>query len=381
MPKLAEHNVCTGCSACSNACLKHAVEMKPVGRLGHLYPVVDEEICVDCKACERACPVLNLVPLQKAPYAIAAWAKSPEENKASTSGGVATAMARSILKSGGIVYGCANQGVEVQHVRIDDESDLELLRGSKYVQSTIGLVFQQVKQDLKIGKRVLFIGTPCQNAGLRAYLRDVNENLILVDIVCHGVPSLKLLQEHIKKITPLNKVKKFRFRDGIGGVFGLFLFNYSDDLIYQSDYWRNHYDDSYYCLFMQGYTYRPSCNTCRYAQGQRCSDLTIGDFWGLGKESDFIPVAPAFGYSVVLPNTEHGLKFLDNLHDLLYMQERSLSEAVNGNAQLKGPKKLSFKAKIFQYLFEKGINMKTALYVVDFPKVIWHKYFRKWLVK
>lgn len=152
MPKLATLETCTGCAACFNICHFHAIRMIPIGKLGHLHPSIDPMICVECGACERICPILHVVSLKTLSEAYAAWTKNMEDNKASSSGGIATTFAKEVLKIGGAVYGCANKGIDVCHIRIDNMTDIELLRGSKYVQSTIGNILGQVKADLKSGR-------------------------------------------------------------------------------------------------------------------------------------------------------------------------------------------------------------------------------------
>ena len=370
MPTLATNSTCTGCAACMNACAKDAITMKPQGRLGHLFPVIDSQKCIDCGLCEKVCTAINSVELKYPKTAYAGWAKNAEENKKSTSGGAASVLARSVLKEGGVVYGCANIGMEVKHIRIDKEEDIDLIRGSKYVQSTIGKIMKQVKQDLDKGLRVLFVGSPCQCAGLKSYLRKPYDRLLLVDLICHGTPSLQLLQEHVRSIIDVKQiVKHIYFRDGSNYEFSLIVKNAEEEEIYRSNLWKNRYEDAYYNTFILGYTYRPSCNQCQFARPERCSDITIGDFWGLGDKESFTPIAKAYGYSVVLPNTQKGMNALEMISGDFYMQEREIEEAVKGNPQLRLPKQLSLNAKVFQWLFNHGVSHKVSLYIADWYKI------------
>ena len=344
--------------------------MKPQGRLGHLFPVIDSQKCIDCGLCEKVCTAINSVELKYPKTAYAGWAKNAEENKKSTSGGAASVLARSVLKEGGVVYGCANIGMEVKHIRIDKEEDIDLIRGSKYVQSTIGKIMKQVKQDLDKGLRVLFVGSPCQCAGLKSYLRKPYDRLLLVDLICHGTPSLQLLQEHVRSIIDVKQiVKHIYFRDGSNYEFSLIVKNAEEEEIYRSNLWKNRYEDAYYNTFILGYTYRPSCNQCQFARPERCSDITIGDFWGLGDKESFTPIAKAYGYSVVLPNTQKGMNALEMISGDFYMQEREIEEAVKGNPQLRLPKQLSLNAKVFQWLFNHGVSHKVSLYIADWYKI------------
>lgn len=378
MPKLASKKTCTGCAACMNACTKECIQMLPEGKLGHLYPMVDVNQCVECGLCQKSCPILNIPSLNKASFAYAGWAKSEEENRKSSSGGAASVLSRQTLLQGGVVYGCANVGMEVKHIRIDADKNIDLLRGSKYVQSTVGMIMKQVKSDLKTGGKVLFIGTPCQCAGLKTYLRKDYENLLLVDLVCHGTPSLKLLQEHVKSLVDEKQiVKHISFRDGVNYEFSLVVKNAEEEEIYKSNLWRNRYHDAYYNTFILGYTYRPSCNNCLFARPERCSDMTIGDFWGLGVEEPFVPEAKAYGYSLLLPNTMKGIKALESMSSDFYLHRRNLKEAIFGNPQLNEPKKLNLNARLFQWLFSHGVGLKTSLYIADCYKIPVYKMLNK----
>ncbi|MCQ2232241.1 MAG: Coenzyme F420 hydrogenase/dehydrogenase, beta subunit C-terminal domain [Paludibacteraceae bacterium] len=258
MPTLAQKNTCTACAACMNTCGKDAIKMKPQGRLGHLYPLIDIERCVECGMCEKVCPVLNPISLNSPQTAYAGWAKSEEENKKSTSGGAASVLSRKVIKEGGVVYGCANIGMEVMHMRIEKEDDIDILRGSKYVQSTMGLIMKQIKQDLVTGRQVLFLGSPCQCAGIRGFLRKSCENLILVDLICHGVPSLQLLQEHVNSMIEKGQtVKHIYFRDGNSYEFSLIVKNTEEEEIYRSNLWKQRYHDAYYNIILP--LFRTSC--------------------------------------------------------------------------------------------------------------------------
>lgn len=378
MQIITSGNECTGCAACMNACTKGAITMKPQGRFGHLFPVIDSDKCIDCGLCKKSCPVINKVELRRPKTAYAGWAKSEDENKKSTSGGAASVLTRKVLSEGGVVYGCANIGIDVKHIRIDKIEDIDLLRGSKYVQSSMGLIMKQVKQDLNNGVKVLFVGSPCQCAGLKIYLRKEYENLLLVDLICHGTPSLKLLQDHVSStISKDQVVKHIYFRDGSNYEFSLIVKNAANEELYRSNLWKQRYHDAYYTSFIRGYTYRPSCNQCQFAKTERCSDITIGDFWGLGEKKPFVPIAKAYGYSVVLPNSEKGISMLNNISDLFYLQERDVEEAKVKNPQLNSPKRLSINARLFQWLFNHGCSLKSSLYIADWYRVIAFKLLKK----
>lgn len=331
MPTLAKYDDCTGCGACSDSCHKGAIKMIANDGLGHLYPHIEKDKCINCGACEKSCPfVTNTIVLNIPQKCYAAWVKDIEENKKSTSGGMGTLFAQRIIDSGGVVYGCANIGIEFKHVRVDNHEALESLRGSKYVQSNLSGIYRNVRSDLKDGKQVLFIGTPCQVAGLRTFLKREYENLIAVDLICHGVPSVAMLQKHLSTKCRLKDITKISFREE---GFKLKIYNGST-VIYQNDLWKERYRDAYYTAFIKGYNYRGNCYSCKFANPKRCGDITIGDFWGLGKNEPFTATQPNAGISVVLTNTSKGQSFFESLADMLYVYKRPLEEAVAGNPQL-----------------------------------------------
>lgn len=363
MPTLAKYYDCTGCGACSDSCNKGAIRMIPKDGLGPLYPHIEKDKCIDCGACEKSCPFVTKTVVSNIPQkCYAAWVKDIEENRKSTSGGLATLFAKKTLDFGGVVYGCANVGIEFKHIRVDNRENIDLLRGSKYVQSNLFGQYCNVRSDLKAGKQVLFIGTPCQVAGLRTFLKREYENLIAVDLICHGVPSVAMLKKHLSTKCSLSDITKISFReDG----FKLRIYNGST-VIYQNDLWKERYRDAYYTAFIKGYNYRDNCYSCKFANPRRCGDITIGDFWGLGKIEPFTATQPNAGISVVLTNTSKGQSFFDSLTDMLYTYKRPVEEAVAGNPQLQHPVKKKKRIKIFRYLVNHGFSLQSALYMTDF---------------
>ncbi|MDO5526473.1 MAG: Coenzyme F420 hydrogenase/dehydrogenase, beta subunit C-terminal domain [Prevotella sp.] len=195
---------CCGCTACASICNHNAITMEP-DALGFLYPKVDVSKCTDCGLCEKVCAFndnydksLNL----PRPYAYAARHNDMDEIMKSRSGAAFVAISDYILEQGGVVYGAGYKDhFRVAHKRATTKEERDEFRGSKYVQSDLIGVFRQVKQDLKNGLTVLFSGTPCQTSGLNSYIgKKLRENLILVDIVCHGVPGPFLWRDYIEFI-------------------------------------------------------------------------------------------------------------------------------------------------------------------------------------
>ena len=334
---------------------------------GFLYPQVDSSICVECGACEKVCPIDTAKSLLMTPLkAFAAWNKNRKEHLSSSSGGAAYVLSSHILDTGGVIYGCTANGIDVRHIRIDNKSELYKLQGSKYVQSDVRGLFKNVKDDLKNGKSVLFIGTPCQVAGLKNYIGGNVEHLYLVDLICHGVPSQKMLHEHIKHIAKGRKIQKIAFRKGNNYIFSA----ESSDFNYCVNLWETPYEDIYIKGFFDSLISRPSCYECPFACSDRVSDITIGDFWGLNNRES-LPKEIKDGVSVLLPITDKGLKLIHSVESNMHILERSVDEAVNGNSQLRYPSIQGRRARLFSMLYPVlPFDMALNLVVAD-QEIIW----------
>lgn len=349
--KICDLERCTGCSACMNACPSHSIQMVE-GKIGHIYPQILES-CIECGRCIKLCPVNKEVEFRTPQKTFAAWAKDKHEHATSTSGGMAAVLTNSYLENGGIVYGCASlpKG-KVMHIRIADKNDAHKLKGSKYVHSHIGNAFVQVKNDLKEGKNVLFIGLPCQVAGLRNFIGKNSEGLCTVDLVCHGVPSQRVLFDYLEELgIRRESIDKLGFREQSG-------FCLSVESNGKNIYHKPHIKDLYYLAFLDNLCFRDSCFSCRYASDKRCSDLTIGDFWGLGKKKSF-PYEPEGNVSLVLVNSSVGEDVLSAVADHVELVERELSEAVEGNHNLRKPSACA-NANKFKVYYDNKVPMKKA---------------------
>lgn len=329
--EICESKLCTGCHACYTKCPQNCIEMKE-NKEGFLYPQIDESKCIGCELCKRVCPVNHPPRFLDNLVTYAAWNKDKKEQRTSSSGGIATGFAKKVIQEGGCVFGAAfESGLVLRHIKAENEEDVERLKGSKYVQSNIGECYQEVMREVKTGRKVLFISTPCQVAGLLKCFNKPYENLITVDIVCHGTPSQKILKKHILDIEKKNKGRvdgvKFRGEQG----FSLECF-YEGKKIYM----KSSLEDLFFNGFLKGLFYRESCYNCKYARPERVSDITIGDFWGLGKEIPF-EYDSKDGISCCLVNSEKGKQFIEENLENIYFVERTCREAVEGNKQLRFP--------------------------------------------
>lgn len=352
MIEICPKESCTGCAACMGACHKDAITMTvDLNRLGHLYPVINPELCVDCGACKKKCPQVNEIQLHKPEQAFATWALDQHVHMKSTSGGLAFTIAYEFMdKWNGVVYACVaayEAELSIKHVRIEDKGELHRIQGSKYVQSEInGILFKQIRNDLRSNRKVLFIGTPCQVAAARSVVDKMNDNFFCIDIICHGVPSVKLLQDYVKTISS-DKIREISFRSSVdtSSVLSLSVLFANGSLLRRSVGYS-----SYFSAFLRSLSYRDSCYRCRFAQPCRTGDITLGDFWGLGKLKTSV-FNPHLGVSVFLSNTDKASTLKSLISQKIFAEERTVEEALKGNPQLNQPARRNLLNPSFVYLY------------------------------
>jgi coenzyme F420-reducing hydrogenase beta subunit len=274
---------------------------------GFLYPSVNEEVCNSCGKCLKVCAYIDSkgIGAELFPNTQVFAVKHIDDKVRiqSSSGGAFTAISDYVLKNNGVVYGASyDEQMVVRHVKVDSFEGRDSMRGSKYVQSNLGKVFKDIQSDLHMDLWVLFSGTPCQVAGLRKYLGKPYDNLITVDLVCHGVPSPKIFGDYIQSIEKRykDKVLDCRFRDKREGWKNLTLKICFGNII---KYIQSN-SSTYYSLFLSNTNLRPCCYECKFANFNRTGDITIGDYWGIGKSH------PEFedkkGVSLILVNSRKG---------------------------------------------------------------------------
>lgn len=327
MIRIIDKSLCCGCTACEAVCPHDAITMRP-DMLGFLYPEADPEKCVGCGLCEKVCAFSKAKPVMSE-YVKAYGARSidPEVLMSSRSGGVFPQFAEMTLNDGGTVYGAGYEdGFRVVHKRASDISGVKEFRGSKYVQSDMRGIFRMVRKDLQDGYKVLFTGTPCQVDGLRSYLPErLHENLLSVDIVCHGVPSPYVWRDYLTyqqgihggKVTEVD----FRNKREFGWKAHKETFTIGGS---------KHADSSYTYLFYEHVMFRDSCHRCPYACTSRPSDVTLADFWGWQN------VLPDFnlddrGVSLVLCSTEKGDAALKSCSQALEIRQVDVNECLQPN--------------------------------------------------
>ena len=347
---------CTGCFACFNACPVKCIDMRE-DACGFKYPKVDLARCVDCGRCVSVCPINGEQVTYNRPESVyASWSRDVETRACSTSGGAFSELAKSVLRRGGCVVGAAYDAQNrICHSIALDEEGLCRIRQSKYAQSDIELIYQEIRK-LKKDREVLFCGTPCQVAGLRNYLQDNCENLTTVDFICRGVNSPKAYREWLQEIEEENHAQ-------VNQVW----FKYKEDGWHKSPKCtrvgfadgRTRVYRGRENAFMYGYLgpnlyIRPSCGECIFKGKNRASDITLGDFWGLDPQLD-----EDKGTSLVIVNSEKGKALLQESSDSLFLEKREFAEIMDGNVCFEGSVRINPRSA--QFLQELGTKPFSTL--------------------
>lgn len=369
MINIQDKSQCCGCTACMAVCPKQCISMKEDDE-GFLYPTVDTSLCIDCNLCQKVCPVLHQGGKREPLDVYAAKNDDEQVRLSSSSGGIFTQLAEKTIDEGGVVFGARfDENWEVMHDCTETREGIAAFRGSKYVQSRIGDCYQRAKQYLLAGRKVLFTGTSCQIAGLKSYLGKEYDNLLAVDVVCHGVPSPKVWRSYLSEIVApqggknsvlphpyecKTKITSIDFRSKSTGwkkfSFALTLSEASADgeqnsVLLSSIFIENPFME----VFLDNVSLRPSCYVCPVKAGKSQSDISIADFWGVHKSM------PEFdddkGVSLALVFTEKGRKVFDALS--CQRQRSNLLDALPNNRSIRESVAMHVNRGMFFHLLEK----------------------------
>ena len=324
MEQFLDKSKCSGCSACMSICPKGAIEM--VEDLdGFKYPVINQDKCINCGLCKKTCPIINTSSSDSINECYVGFNNDKESliNMAS-SGSIFELVADYVLDLGGIVVGAAFENNKLKHIAIEEKKDLVSLKGSKYVQSDLNNIFKYNINDRKI----LFVGTPCQVAGLKSIVRS--NNLICVDIVCHGVPTPKLFDKYIKYLEDKNNssVVNYNFRDKKTGWD-----TYSNTIVYKDKSESQiYYKNDYMKLFLSNIALRESCYDCNFKLGNKYSDITLGDFWGV--KNIYPEMYNKNGVSAIIINTLLGREVFNSILSNVTYKKCNLDDILKCNSSL-----------------------------------------------
>jgi coenzyme F420-reducing hydrogenase beta subunit len=376
-------SICTGCHACFSICPASSISMREDAE-GFLYPEINNRLCTKCSLCENICPVLVQGDERKPLRVYAAKNQDEQIRFESSSGGMFTLLSEAIILQGGVVFGARfNEKWEVIHDYTETVKGLTVFRGSKYVQSVIGDTYKHAKRFLESGRMVLFSGTPCQIAGLKAFLKNDYDNLLTVDLVCHGVPSpavwRKYLDEVVEKMCPppppiietrLDYIKTINFRDKTFGwqIFGFLIqfaieaamtnrniigtinfrekhrgWKKSGAAIHSFKYGITEHGDIFVKGFLRNLYLRPACYECKSRSLKSGSDITLGDYWGIQN------ILPDFdddkGVSLVMINSDKGRRIFCQLQCIAV--ETDYDSAFAGNQSIERSPVMPVKRIVF----------------------------------
>ena len=358
---IVEEEKCTGCGLCSLVCMNNAITMK-TNRLGRLFPEIDKNKCVDCKSCLNCCPQKNDIDFCYPQKCYVAWSKDDKDIVFSASGGVGAVIAKVAILNDYYACGCDyDTDGKLLHFCTNSLEKAERFRSSKYSKSNSIEVFSVVKEKLHSGKKVVFIGTPCQIAALKRFVGN-NEDLFTIDLVCHGTPPNYYLQQHIYSVSEKKHISKIRFRGEYDQQ--LTLWDDNNKIIYNEPYNK----DSYFRAFYKNMISYGACYDCKYAQPNRCSDLTIGDFWGLGELTTIKPKSKR--PSLILVNTVKGQVLFRLISSYIVYEERQVQEGIKGNGRLNNPPSKNVQATMFEICYPILQNFEIAVVLSELANKI-----------
>lgn len=335
MIQIIKKEMCNGCHACLNICPVQCIGMK-VDSEGFKYPGVDYNKCIKCNLCIDVCPLIDKkIIKENEPKAYACFNKDEKIRMESSSGGIFTLLAEKVINSGGVVFGAGwNKNLELEHTYVETFEELKKFRGSKYLQSEISETFKEVLEFLKISRKVLFSGTPCQVGGLKSFLdknldKEKIKNLLCVDFICHGVPSPKVFKKYLEYQEKINNSKAERIAFRLKNK-GWKLFSVSLLFNNNTEYRKQFRNDLYMNAFLSDIDLRPTCYDCGFKTKQRIADITMADFWGIQN------VKPEFdddkGTSLILVHSELGEEYYSDISTNIISKEVDADKAFKYNS-------------------------------------------------
>ena len=344
MKTVCEIGLCTGCKACIVLCEHKAITY--YDEIDQVKCLIDDDKCVKCGRCSKICP--NNTPVKKTlPIAyFQGWAQDRIRSN-SSSGGAASAIMEGFINQGGYVCSCLFEDGQFLFKVTNDISSIRLFSGSKYVKSDPQNAYARIKELLDRQQKVLFIGLPCQSAGIINYFKR-HKNLYTIDLICHGTPSSLLLQRYLQELhVDITSIRDIKFRDHSTGN------SCGERLL------PRRVRGSYIVAFLEAISYTDNCYSCAYASFDRVSDVTLGDAWGQMSETN------KGGVSLVLCQSEKGRKLLEIAN--LDQYEVDIEKAVISNPQLRGASFQHPKRQLFMNAIKRGHSFRYATMLAE-PK-------------
>lgn len=381
-------DLCCGCSACAEVCPTNSIAIK-VSPDGFYKASINHSSCIECDACKSVCPLFNF-HLNTTIKAYAGYCNDSEIRHISTSGGIFSAIAESIIQQNGHVFGAAfDSRLHLSHIKIDNCAGIKKLIGSKYLQSDLGGIYAKVAESLKEEIPVLFVGTPCQVAGLyNAIGREKHRQLLTIDLICHGVPSPELFHDYCAYFETKNRSKiinyNFRSKEQANDTI-----SYTAKILLEDGrtIFSNGDEDPYALRYIGNALQNECCYKCPFAAVNRVGDITLGDYWGY--QNVHPELRGIDGVSLILANTDKGKrlltgnpaitlvetdesKYLQNNHHLLSPPEKSADRDRIYSAY----KKMGFSKWFYQHYFLPR-HYRTFLFKRRIRKAFFHENSRR----
>lgn len=355
--KICQIEECTGCRACEQVCPVKCIKMLS-DEFGQLKASVTDK-CIECGKCIKTCPNNSKIEFKTPIRCYAGWSTDDNIRFSSASGGIAATIYRYCISHNIKTFGCVITPDGYCHYKeIKTDADIKECQNSKYVFSDTESIYTKIRQALISGENVIFIGLPCQVAGLYRFLNRAYDNLTTIDLVCHGVAPAQYLKQHIETISGKHLVNYISFREPVAQThtYQFHLSDHSRKWHYRKYVYDN---DTYQVGFHKSLIYRDNCYECKYARLRRISDLTISDFSGLGR------LAPwdksKINVSCILLNSNRGENLLTALGDTVALYERPLNEALNFEHQLKAPSTPHSRRSVFLDTYSKTHDFDKAV--------------------
>lgn len=370
--KICKSEKCTGCGVCADACPKKCISIK-YDEKGFYKSYIDESLCVSCNRCKDVCPANHPNKKNRIQKAYKARRTDKYAASASTSGGIASVLSEYIIKNGGVVVGCGyDENMCLKHSIATSLDEIENFKGSKYVQSYASGIYRKVRDNLSDGKKVLFVGTPCQVAAVKNYLGKNYDNLYTVDFVCHGVLSQYAFEKYINSLNHTEKPVSIKFRNKTKGYRNKKACS-EIQIEYPVETIRAITESGVYYWFSSSLAVRESCYKCSFVSPNRVADITLADYIG----NDLDDTDNEIGVNTVFVNTDKGCAMLESVKSEIIAERKNVGETIKKYVRLTmGSKKPSCREEFYTDLFTTDYNAVAKKY--NQAKVLPNKMVRRY---
>lgn len=362
---------CCGCMACKNSCPTSCISVKP-NKIGKFVKQIEAKRCIQCGLCEKVCPILEPSRLHVPKKAYVAWSRKININRKSSSGGVAASIYEYCIKNSIPCIGARyTEKLKVKYGFVEKTESIKNFAGSKYVYSHMDAIYKEIIMRLKSGGKIVFIGLPCHVAAVQNMVKEGKDELICIDLVCHGVVAEKFLAEHVhnmEKGLKMENIASIDFREETN-PYGITIKGKNGEILKR----KSKFQDEYMLGFCEGFIYCEECYKCQYARKERCLDLTIKDFCGIQQG---ILSKQKYGLSNILVNTRKGERFIKLLEPYLNMVDYPVEQVIAEDVMLRKPTSKGWK-RVFVKLYPLlgfDMSVRVLCFITIFKDKIAQRY-------